>query len=180
MAVVESEFKASVLPVEKITGSPSYKTITAFANDDASTKVEFEETYRNTKVISAFMPIAEGYGVNGVNQRIMNETGADALITLTLDLQLAEEAGGSKMLMIPKLAFEISGKSNGRSTNTKYVTGTVESTTVSSFEKSITPAELGSLIRKSDLLAAFRKTLQDMKAQEIANGDYEVVWNLQK
>jgi hypothetical protein len=180
MAVVESELSATVLPVEKITGSEAYKTIENFSNDDESTQVEFARTYRNTKVISAFMPISEGYGANGVNQRIMNETGTDALITLTLDLQLGEEAGTGKMLMIPKLAFEIAGKANGRVVNTKYVAGTIEATEAVSFQKDITAEQLETIIRKTDLLYVFKKTLVYIKAMEKSNGDYDIVWNLQK
>jgi hypothetical protein len=181
MAVVESEFNASSLAPEVITKAPSYKSITAFAKDDVNTKVEFTRSFRDTKVVSAFMPIADGYGVNGVNERILKETGADALLTLTLDLQISEETGKSEtMLMVPKFAFEITGKANGFLSNTKYITGTIESKTGVSFTKDITPAQLESIIRKSDLLAIFKKSLQEIKDQEKSNGDYDIVWNLQQ
>jgi hypothetical protein len=179
MSIVTSEFGASILPVEKITGAPSYKIIADAAYDDESTQVEFSKTYRDTKVISAFMPISEGYGSGSVYQKVLNETGADALITLTMDLQLAQDADGGKMLMIPKLAFEIAGKANGRIANTKYVTGTIESKTVSSFTKDVTASELSTLVRKSDLLNAFRRALQKVKEHEKTTSDYELVWNLQ-
>jgi hypothetical protein len=179
MNAITSEFGAAITPVEKITGTESYKIIEASAMDDETTQVEFARTFRNTKVVSAFMPFSEGYGSNSVYQKIMNETGTDALITLTLDLQLGQESGSNKMLMIPKLAFDIAGKSNGRMTNTKFVSGTVESSTASAFEKDITAAQLSTLIRKSDLIASFRKALQEVKAKEKANGDYDIVWSLQ-
>jgi hypothetical protein len=51
---------------------------------------------------------------------------------------------------------------------------------VAGFEKDLTAEQLTALIRKSDLVAAFRKSLQDIKTQENSNGDYELVWNLQK
>jgi hypothetical protein len=177
MAVIESEFGASSVPVEKVTGSEAYKVIQESAQDDETTTVEFARNFRNTKVISAFMPLSEGYGSNSVYQKVMNETGTDALVTLTLDLQLAEGDGG-KMLMMPKLAYEIAGKANGRIANTKFITGIIESPAASSFEKDLTAADLSALIRKSDLVAAFRKSLQAMKTRENVNGDYEVVWNL--
>jgi hypothetical protein len=178
-AVIQSELGATIEPVNKITAAPSYSIIEATAQDDETTSVEFARTYKNTKVISAFMPISEGYGSSGVYQKIMNESGTDALVTLTLDLQLSQESTGGKMLMIPKLAFEIAGKANGRIANTKFIAGTIESAVVGSFEKDLTAAQLSAIIRKSDLANALRKALHDMKEKEAANGDYEVVWNLQ-
>lgn len=180
MSVIQSELGANVIPVEKVTAAPSYKIIEMSAYDDPSTQVEFARTFRSTKAISAFMPISEGFGNNSVFQKIMNETSSDALVTLTLDLQLSQEADGSRMLMIPKLAFEIAGKGNGRIANTKFIAGTIEASTPSSFSKDVTAAELSALIRKTELIAAFRKALQQMKEQEKANSDYQTVWNLQR
>jgi hypothetical protein len=177
MAALESEFGATTVPVEKVTGSEAYKVIEESAQDDETTNVEFARNFRNTKVISAFMPLSEGYGSNSVYQKVMNETGTDALLTLTMDLQLAEGDAG-KMLMIPKLAYEIAGKANGRVASTKFISATIESSTSSTFEKNLTAEQLSALIRKSDLVAAFKKSLQSMKVYEQANGDYDVVWNL--
>ncbi len=64
------------------------------------------------------------------------ETGADALMTLTLDLEISE-AEDKSVLMIPKFAFEITGKTNGYLINTKYCTGTIQSETGVSFTKDI-------------------------------------------
>jgi hypothetical protein len=45
----------------------------------------------------------------------------------------------------------------------------------------ITPERLDQLIRKSDLLKEFAKALKEIRAKEKAtNGDYPIVWNLQK
>ncbi len=179
MAVVESEFNASIIPVDKITQSDAYKFTTAFAKDDANTKVAFARSFRNTKVLSAFMPMGDGFGTNGVNQRIMRETDADALITLTIDLEISEGADES-ILMIPKFAFEIVGKANGEITNTKYCSGTIKSSTGVAIKKDITMQQLEAIVREADLLTVFRKGLQELKAKEKANGDYETVWALQK
>ena len=180
VVVLESEFGASVLPIEKITGSAAYQSMEAFSKDDANTKVEFAKTYRNTKVISAFMPITEGYGVNGINQRILNDVGADALVTLTLDLD-TQEGPDNEVYMMPKLGFEMSGKTNGLTANTKFATGTVTLPGFQFNSKSATAEYLAAaVIRKSVLLTAFRKGLQELKAREKANGDYDVVWAAQQ
>ena len=178
VAALQAEFKAEEVPVDAITGTKAYKETVAFAKDDTNTTVHFARSYRQTKVLSAFMPVTEGYGANGVNQRIMNEAGADALVTLTLDLEIS--AGkDEKVLMIPRLAFEVVGKSNGPQTNTKYLIGRVNSTTGVAFAKDIGAAELKSIVRKSDLMAVFRKTLKEIRQKEQANGDYLPVWKLQ-
>ena len=46
-------------------------------------------------------------------------------------------------------------------------------------DKKVDMAGLVALIRKDDMLKVLRKGLQDLKAQEKANGDYEPVWNFQ-
>jgi hypothetical protein len=180
VAILESEFSATVLPVEKITGSAAYQSMDAFSKDDESTKVEFAKTYRNTKVISAFMPVTEGFGVNGINQRILNDVGADALVTLTLDLD-TQEGPNNQVYMMPKFGFEISGKTNGNTANTKFASGNIKLPGIVFNSKDATAEYLAdAVIRKSVLLNAFRKGLQELKAKEKANGDYDVVWNLQK
>jgi hypothetical protein len=180
MSVVEQEFGATSVPPSSVTKSPSYQSTPAFQSYEANTKVEFSRSYKDTKMMSAFVPMSEGYGVNGVMERIMNESGTDALLTLTLDLDIAEETGGTKVLMVPMLAFEIAGKTNGLVAGTKYVKGTIESSKGVSFNANITPAELEGIIRKSDMLFVFRKALQEIKGLEKSNGDYDIVWNLQK
>ncbi len=180
MAIIKSEFNASVLPVEATTGTPAYKTIEAFSKDDANTKVEFTRAYKNTKVVSAFMPIIEGFGVNIANDRIMKESESDALITLTLDLEVSEDKKSDLVLMVPKLAFELVGKTNGLAANTKYCTGNIKSSAGVSFTNNITPDNLDKIIRRTDLLIVFRKAIKEIIAQEKSNGDYDVIWNLQK
>ncbi|NOT76010.1 MAG: hypothetical protein HOP08_13880 [Cyclobacteriaceae bacterium] len=179
-ALIESELNATIVTPEKITGTEGYKRVEAFSKDDANTKVEFSRSFRDNKIISAFMPLTEGYGVNGANERIMNESGTDALLIMTMDLQISEAEKSEHVLMIPKMAFEIVGKTNGLVTNTKYLTGTIQSSAGVSFKKDITPAELNSIIRKSDMMMVFKKALRELKEKEIANGDYTSVWNIRK
>jgi hypothetical protein len=178
LAVVQEELGAKVLPLETVTHTEAYKNTKAFAKDDVNTKVQFARAFRDTKVMSAFMPVTEGYGSGGINERLMNESGADGLLTMTLDLQISSD--GKLVLMIPKFAFEIVGKTNGPVIDTKYCSGTIQSNTGVSFNKNITPAELEKIVRKSDMLAVFRKGLKALVEKEKANGDYQPVWALQK
>jgi hypothetical protein len=179
MEVLTSEFNATEVPVDTVTGTDAYSSTVAFANDDKNTKVEFARSFRKTKVISASMPVSEGYGMNGVNERILQEAGADALATLTLDLQISEGDDG-KILMTPRFAFELTGKANGITTNTKYVSGKIASSAGVHFTRAMTLGQLQAIVRKKDLLTVFRKGLRELRAEEKANGDYLTVWNLQK
>lgn len=178
IAVIESEMGAKVLPVEAVSHSDAYKNTVAFAKDDANTKVAFARSFRDTKVMSAFMPVTEGYGSNGINEKLMNQAGADGLLTMTLDLEISSD--GKLVLMVPKFGFEMVGRTNGPIVDTKYCSGSIQSNTGVGFKTPITPAELEKIIRKSDLVAVFRKGLQDLKEKEKANGDYAPVWALQK
>ncbi|MBI5611302.1 MAG: hypothetical protein HY902_20680 [Deltaproteobacteria bacterium] len=179
VAVLKAEFGAEEVGVDAITATEAYKHTAAFAKDDSNTKVQFARSFRKTKVVSAFMPVAEGFGSTGVNARIMNETGTDALVTLTLDLEISASSD-EKILMIPRLAFEVTGKPNGLQTSTKYLVGRISSTTGVPFAANIGPAGLKTIVRKSDLMAVFSKTLKEIRRKEQANGDYLTVWNLQK
>jgi hypothetical protein len=178
IGVVQSELGANVLPLENVTHSEAYKSTPAFAKDDKNTKVDFARAFRDSKVISAFMPVTEGFGSNGINERILKETGADGLLSMTLDLEIS--SSGKLVVMIPRFGFEIVGKTNGPIFDTKYCSGTIQSNTGVSFNKDIDMAGLEKIIRKSDMLTVLRKGLQQLKEKEKANGDYGPVWALQK
>lgn len=180
MDVVKQELSTEIIPIETILNSPSYAAMESYSNDDKNTKVEIDRSYRGAKVVSAFMPLSEGFGVNSVNERIMNETGADALMTMTIDLELSAEPVGNLMRMTPKFAFEISGRTNGSLANTKYCNGSIQSTTGVVVKKDITPEELEKIVRKLELLTVFRRGLKELVEKEKANGDYPIVWNIQK
>jgi hypothetical protein len=176
--VVQSELGAAILPLETITHTEAYKNTKALAKDDANTKVNFARAFRDTKVMSAFMPVAEGYGSGGINNRVLEQAGADGLLSMTIDLEISSD--GKLVLMVPKFGFEIVGKSNGLQFDTKYCSGSIQSATGVSFKPDITGAELEKIIRKSDMLAVFRKGLHELIEKEKANGDYGPVWALQK
>ncbi|MBC7913820.1 MAG: hypothetical protein H7Y07_06815 [Pyrinomonadaceae bacterium] len=178
IAAAQQELSTSVLPLEAVTNTDSYRAIAPFSKDDENTSVEFSRAYKNSKLLSAFMPISEGYGINNANNKIMNQSGANALMKFTFDLQIAID--GSYPVMVPKLAFELVGEQNGTVAETKYCTATIIGKGSKFPEGNISAADLEKIIRKSDLVATFRKGLQELKAKEKANSDYETVWNLQK
>jgi hypothetical protein len=203
VAIVQEEFGATVFPVETVTQTEGYKSIETFSEANANTKEGFSLSYKGTKFLT-IPPFNEGYGINGANEKIMKETGADALMSFTFDLQVGKD--GDYGIMTPKLTFEIVGKINGLSTNTRYFTGNTIGKGIPSedigFEISflgegsgsfgkqtvktkqevgeITQDELDKILRTSDLLATFRKALKEIIAKEKANADYETVWGLQR
>ncbi|RZM23956.1 MAG: hypothetical protein EOO88_24460 [Pedobacter sp.] len=175
-AAATQELSADVLPVSTITATEGYQSVSPFTKDDESTSVNFSHSYLDLKEISAYMPISEGYSSNTANMRIIKQSGANALMKFTFDMQIAIEGG--KPVMIPKLGFEIVGENNGYAYGTKYCTATITGKGVR-FPKNISVADMEQVIRKSDLLSTFRKGLQELKAKEIQNGDYKIVWDLQ-
>lgn len=200
VAIIEAEFNASVLPIDAVANAAGYRPVASYAVANKNTSEEFSIAYQNARPLSQ-VPNVVFYGVNSANEKIMKELGADALMTFALHLQAEQD--GDFGVLIPTITFEINGKING-TTNTKYFTGTVVGKGIRSDKiglavsyntaqmnhkfkdkiyqtaGEITPAELDQIIRRSDLLAVFAKGLKEIKAQEVANSDYQTVWNLQK
>jgi hypothetical protein len=178
--VIESEFDATVVPVEKVTQAPAYQMIQAHSKADENTKIQFSRAFRDTKVISAWIPVTEGFGPNGNNERLMNESGTDALMNVTIDLDISQEDGGELVLMMPMLAIDITGRLNGLAAATKYFAGTIKSTAGVAFKNDIDIAGLEDIIRQSDMMTALRSEIRRLKEKEKANGDYEAVWKLRE
>ena len=173
--VFAQELGATILPIDQVVATPAYQSMAPYSKDDATTDVQFTQTYRGTKLISANVPISEGYGWNRVDARLMRETGANALLKVTLDLQLSERGGAS---MIPTLAFELVGAPNGHSASTKFVTGTIAGAgRPLKKNEAITPAVLREIMRTADFATALSAALRDFKAKEAANRDYQVIWS---
>nr|QST87850.1 hypothetical protein [uncultured organism] len=172
--IIQSEFNVTVLPVEKVTSTAAYKSLEAYAKDDVNTKVEFSTAYKDTKVISTFIPITDAYGPNNTDSRLMKESGANALLKVTLDVRLTFD--DKKSSMVPVLGIELNGEQNGP-TSTKYFTATITGEGVP-YTENITPKVLEEIIvRKSDLLATFTKGLKELIKQEAANPDYKTIWS---
>jgi hypothetical protein len=180
VGVIESELGATVVPVEKVTQAPAYQMVQSYSKADENTKVQFSRAFRDTKVISAWIPVTEGYGPNSNNERLMNESGTDALMNVTIDLDISQEAGGELVLMVPMLAIDITGRMNGLSATTKYFKGTIQSTAGVAFKNDIDIAGLEAIIRESDMMTALRSEIRRLKEKEKSNGDYEAVWKLRE
>ncbi len=169
--VFEEELGAAYLPIEKVKATEAYQRMDDFSKDDANTTVAVSRGYKGLKIISAFVPVAESWGPNSNMNKLIAETGANAVLKVTLDLQTAWQ--GKDAVMIPKLALEMSGTANGNVFPTKYFTATVIGKGVE-FKKD--GLDLDSIVRKADLIASLRKGLKEMMAAEKANGDYNIVW----
>jgi hypothetical protein len=173
--VFAQELGATIIPIERVIASPAYASMAPYSKDDASTEVQFTQTYKGTKLLSAMLPVSEGFGWNRVDARLMRETGAKTLLKVTLDLEVSEAGGGS---MIPTLAFEMVGAPNGHSTSTKFVAGTI--TGLGRPLKNgvpLTAALLRDIMRTTDFATALRAALKDFKAKEAANSDYQILWS---
>ncbi|GAB3930998.1 hypothetical protein [Mucilaginibacter myungsuensis] len=171
------ELQASLVPVTAVTGAEAYRDMEPYSKDDETTNVSFFHNYKDTKMLSAYLPLAEGFSANSGTMRLLKQTGTQGMMKFTFDLQIAIEKGNP--VMIPKLAFEILGAKNGDLFDTKFCSATLVGKGVRFPSGNITVADMQKIIRQSDLLATFRKGLQEIKAKETANGDYNVVWALQ-
>ncbi len=203
-AIVQAELNAEVLPVDAVQKTAAYKDIESYSRAEVNTASDFHRGYGKTKFLEA-VPAGKGLGINGPNERMLNEAKVDALMNVSLTLELHQD--GDFGVLVPTLTFELIGKTNGKETETKYYTGTitgrgvpcaeigltVEYSSASSTDMKgrndkkvyntvgvITPEKLDNLVRRSDILTEFAKALKEIKGKEIANTDYEVVWSLQK
>jgi hypothetical protein len=171
--VLEEELNATVLPIETIKNTDEYKRMDDYSKDDANTSVAVSRGYKGLKVISAFVPLTEGWGENSNYSKLLTATGADAILKLTLDLQIAGD--GNYAVLVPKIAMELGGATNGSKFPTKYFTASIIGKGVRTKEN-ITASELDKIVRRSDLVTQFRKGLQEIKAKEKDNGDYNIIW----
>jgi len=173
--VFAEELSATILPIEQVVATPAYRSMAPYSKDDATTDVQFTQSYKGTTLFSALLPVSEGWGWNRADDRLMRETGANTLLKVTLDLELSEKGG---MTMIPTLAFELVGAANGHSASTKFVTGTITGAGRPLKNKeAVTVAVLREVMRTADFATALRAALRDFKAKEAANRDYQVLWS---
>lgn len=173
--VINKTFTASTLPVESVTKTAAYQSMDPYSKDDENTSVQFSRAYQSTKLLSAFVPISEGYGMNTVDARIFQESGTNALLTITLDLQLSLD--GNNTVMKPILGIELQGEANGFAAGTKYFTGTITGAPYTFRKKeTITRDVLNKIIQQNDLIKVLETALNDLKAKEKANPDYSTLW----
>lgn len=136
--------------------------------------MQFTHGWRDTKVVSAAVPLGEGYGWNRLDARLMAESGAGALLKVTMDLELSTRDGGT---MIPTMAVELTGAPNGHSASTKFFSGTITGKGYRIRDgTAVTPAVLREVLRTADMAAALRTALAALKAREAADPDYALLW----
>lgn len=170
--VIQEEL-GPVVPIDKVTDTFAYRYMSAYSEDDANTRTRFSRAYRKTKLLSAFGPVSAGFGPNQTNDLLIDQTGANALLRMTLDLVISDEDGIS---MIPTLGFEMAGAPNGTEGATKYFSGKITGKGFPVKGVEITPEVVTKVMRSSDLAATFRAALRDLKAREAANPDYAALW----
>lgn len=174
--ILTTELNVNVLPIEKVTSSKGYQAIAPFSKDEANTKAEFSKSYKNTKLLAGLRPLSETMGKKSGEYKIMQETGANAIMRFTAGLNLSYE--GSNAIMTPTLSFEINGEVLGEIFTTNYLIGTVTGKGVAMKNKAKVDAATleNSFLKMPDLMAAFKKSLQDIKQKEQQNGDYTIEW----
>ena len=172
--VVKEELNAPILALEKITGTEVYQRMDQFSKDDENTTVELSRGYKGLKVISNFVPVTDQWGPNNNMTKLINQSGANAILKTTLDLQVAWD--GSKGVLVPKLATELLGPTNGDLFPTKYFTSLIigKGYKLDDIKEG---SQLTTIIRIDDLVTQFRKGLQALKQKEKENGDYNIIWD---
>ncbi len=177
--VVEIELNTQFVPVEVITNTNAYQTITPYAQEDENTTTEFQRSYKNTVVLQKFVPYS---AMTGGASEIMKEAGVNALFKLLLDVKIAFDKGSP--VMIPTLTVELLGMPNGDPIQgalalpTKYFEGELVGDGVRyPASNNLSKEDLDKVIRKSNLLELFQRSLRELKAKELVNPDYETAWN---
>jgi hypothetical protein len=199
---LQTDLQASVVPIDELAKQTSYNKLISFSSN-LNTEKEFIKGIGNTKRLNE-LAFVEAFGVACIQEQLMKETSSDALCKVNLELILSSEK--EKAYLTPKFTYEIIGKINGFAANTKYVTGTITGSpiesdliglsieystsgsgkpfikdnvkTYSTAASSISAEQLEKLLRTSDIMTTFSKTLKQIIESEKLYGDYEIVWNL--
>lgn len=167
------------LPETAIPSAPSYELVQDFFKDEMNTADQFLTVYKKLNPIKPLT--SNSMRVFGENA-LLKETGADALLKVSIALQLSYDG---KPAMTPFLTIEMDGVSNGgfRSFvgNTKYFSMTIKGAPyIIKKGKTLDKEELAKVVQTSNLAAAYKKALSTLKEKEAAIGDYETVWKLQQ
>lgn len=171
-----TEFNVKLVDLDKITGSQAYKAATPYDTQEENTQSEFFVTYKNTKSLNGIRPIAESLAANTTEHKVMQETGVNSLLKLILNFKLNFE--GSSAYMTTTVDYELLAPVLGETYPTHYLKGSLSGAKYYlQKNKKVSPADLAnSVLNINSLTAAFTKALQDIKAKEKANPDYDVEW----
>jgi hypothetical protein len=167
---------SDVMPVTTIPGTPSYENTMKFMRGEVNNEGEFLKAYKNLHPVKSFASVSNSYYGENV---LIKDAKADALFKVSLACALSWE---KKPQMTPYLTIELIGASNGdfRSFmgNTKYFTITIAGEGYELKKKKA--VDFAQVFQVDAFNQQFKKALQELKAKEAANGDYEKVWSLQK
>ena len=172
--VITEEFNKPLVPQEKITATDAYARMNEFSKDDENTSVQLSRSYKGLKVISNFVPVYEQWGPNNNVSKLITQSGANALLKTTLDLQVAWD--GNSGVLVPKLATELLGTTNGDMYPPKYFSSLIIGKGYKLNDIKV-GSQLTTVIRIDDLVTQFRKGLQALKQKEKENGDYNIIWD---
>ena len=167
---------SNIMPVTAVPSAPSYLNTIKFMPGEVNNDGEFLKVYKDLKPVKTLSSVSNMYYGESA---LLKDVKADALLKVSLACALSWD---KKPTMTPYLTIELVGISNGdfRSFmgNTKYFTINIAG---NGYElKKNKPAEFDKVFQVDEFNEQFKKALQELKAKEEANGDYEKVWGLQK
>ena len=167
---------SNIMPVTAVPSAPSYSNTIKFMPGEVNNDGEFLKVYKDLKPVKTLSSVSNMYYGESA---LLKDVKADALLKVSLACALSWD---KKPTMTPYLTIELVGISNGdfRSFmgNTKYFTINIAG---NGYElKKNKPAEFDKVFQVDEFNEQFKKALQELKAKEEANGDYEQVWSLQK
>ncbi len=176
MDIIKKETGAEIIPIEKMTSSAAYQNAKPFINLAEKVRPDYNFTYKNTKQMVGLKNAADMVGINSPEHKIMAETGANALIRVTINLDMNFE--GNDALMIPKLTYEIPGETLGDAYTATYATGTIIAAPFKIPRKGTVSADMlqNDVLKSADLVEGFQKALHMLKEKEDANPDYATEW----
>jgi hypothetical protein len=171
-----TEFNVKVVDIEKITNSEAYKAAAPYDTKEENTQEEFFIKYKNTKSLNGLRPIAESLAANTTEHKVMQETGVNSLLKLILNFKLNFE--GSSAYMTTTVDYELLAPILGETYPNHYLKGSLSGAKYYlKKNQKISPEFLANnVLDINGLTSAFTKALQDIKAKEKANGDYDVEW----
>ena len=177
--------RATIVPVERVTGSPIYREMEEVA--EAAGEKYVEKAYRGTRKVfaerldSIIGGVSSTFALDRPHIRLMGAVGADALLSARLDLQIGTWKDTEKLALIPSLSYTLVGPANGYIVGpTTYATGSVRAADGVPFS-SKDLEDLGALrrvARLDDLMAGLRVALAKVRDEERKAG-YDAIWALQ-
>ncbi|MFT3679238.1 MAG: hypothetical protein QM791_03130 [Ferruginibacter sp.] len=176
--VLQEQFGATILAPEKVTSTKEYKALDRFSYDNSNTSEHFTRSYKGLQPLATIIPLATAMSGESA---LFAATGANALLKVKLDLQISFD---NKPILKPIMTVELAGDKNGGEFGlmlTKFFTAKIEGEgyRIKSGVQ-VTDAVLNEIVRQDDLVAQFKKGLQEIIAKEKQNGEYVPIWNLQK